>query len=268
MRLGIGFNRNWAAACRGTVRIVAGAVAMTAGSFAFTGVQPDEGSAAPAPAVTLLPATTITGPADTVSTTPPPETTTAPPPDTVTTTAPPETVTTTAPPETVTTTAPPETATAPLPPPPTTTTAPPRAAADAGPSPQQQAEAIADTSGWNWRAAGVRIIVAFHPQDCCHWGVYDSPSRTLYIGPSAFGNASRLRYVVLHELGHAWQYQTGKFRELIADYKPFGMTTAATALEAGGDCIAAVWGASDHHYWVCPAEAKATAARRLAGDWH
>src|SRR5438132_1796124 len=30
--------------------------------------------------------------------------------------------------------------------------------------PQQQVETIADTSGWNWRAAGVRYVVGFHPQ--------------------------------------------------------------------------------------------------------
>jgi hypothetical protein len=31
----------------------------------------------------------------------------------------------------------------------------------------------------------------------------------VWIGPTAFGNLTRLRYVVLHELGHAWQYHTG-----------------------------------------------------------
>lgn len=89
----------------------------------------------------------------------------------------------------------------------------------------------------------------------------------MWIGPSAFANPVRLRYVVLHELAHGWQYTRNRFPELIADYQPFGMSTPAEALEAGGDCIAALWGATDHHYWSCPAAAREQAARRLAGDW-
>ncbi|MGH9034196.1 MAG: hypothetical protein ACRD0O_00400 [Acidimicrobiia bacterium] len=183
-----------------------------------------------------------------------------PPPTSVTTT-------TTTPPEpsTTTTTVAPE----PPPEPPTTTTTAPvvRVAAAAEPSRQEQIEAIADGTGWNWRAAGVRLTVGFYPGDCCHWGIYDSARETVWIGPSAFGHPERLRYVVLHELGHAWQYNTGRFDELIADYRPWGRSTPTEALEAGGDCIATLWGATDHHYWACPAAALRTAARRLAGDW-
>jgi hypothetical protein len=140
------------------------------------------------------------------------------------------------------------------------------AAADA-PSRQAQIEAIADSSGWDWRAAGIRLNVGYYPADCCHWGVYESERRTVWVGPSAFANPTRLRYVVLHELAHGWQYTRDRFPELIGDYQPFGMSTPTEALEAGGDCIAAVWGATDHHYWVCPAAALKQAARRLAGDW-
>jgi hypothetical protein len=112
------------------------------------------------------------------------------------------------------------------------------------------------------------MTVAYHPDDCCHWGVYDSRRRVLYIGPNAFKTEERLRYVVLHELAHSWQYQTGRFTELIADYKAFGISGTAAALEAGADCIARVWGAASDHYWRCPAAAAALAARRLAGDWN
>jgi hypothetical protein len=175
------------------------------------------------------------------------------------TTQPPPTTTTTMAPSSPPTTAPPTT---------TTTAAPTRqAAAVAEPSRQEQIEAIADGTGWDWRAAGVRLVVGFFPGDCCHWGVYESAQRTVWIGPTAFSNPNRLRYVVLHELAHGWQYTRNRFTELIADYQPYGRSTPAEALEAGGDCIATLWGAADHHYWECPASALRTAARRLAGDW-
>ena len=261
MRLGIVHNTDRPSARRRARRIVAGGVAMAAGSVAFTAAQAQVGSAAPA----REPAVTVPAPRPPVPPTVPPETTTttaAALEMTTTTTVPPEpastTTTTTAGPPTPPATAPPARV-------PANAVSPARRAPE--PTRQQQVETIADSTGWDWRASGVRIVVAFHPEDCCHWGVYDSRSRTLYIGPTAFGDAARLRYVVLHELGHAWQYQTGRFRELIADYERFGMTTPATALEAGGDCIAAIWGATEQHYWTCPGEAKATAARRLAGDW-
>ena len=127
---------------------------------------------------------------------------------------------------------------------------------------QQQVEAIADTSGWNWRAAGVRYVVGFHPQACCHWGIYDSRNATIYIGPTAFATAERLRYVVLHETAHAWQYRAGPTQALVGDYARWGFT-GANALEAGGDCIATLWGATLGHYWRCPAEARVVAAREL-----
>ena len=37
--------------------------------------------------------------------------------------------------------------------------------------------------------------------------------------------------------------------------------------EAGADCLADVWGALRGHYWNCPADGQALAARRLGGDW-
>ncbi|HEY3239059.1 MAG TPA: hypothetical protein VGL92_05805 [Acidimicrobiia bacterium] len=230
-----------------------GAVTMAVVGVGLTGVDA-HGSGAAAPS-----GGQETGP---VGTPGPDPATTAPEPSTTTTTLPsePSTTTSTVPPEpSTTTTAPPAT---------TTTTVPAaRVAAAAGPSRQEQIEAIADGSGWNWRGAGLRLTVGYFVGDCCHWGIYESQRRTVWVGPSAFGNPVRLRYVVLHELAHAWQYATGRFSELIADYQPWGRSTPSEALEAGGDCIATLWGATDHHYWVCPAAALQTAARRLAGDW-
>jgi hypothetical protein len=178
--------------------------------------------------------------------------------------APPESTTTTATAATTATTAivrPPAS-------PPTTTSTTGRPASAVAPSRLQQVEAIADGSGWNWHGAGTVIHVAFHPQECCHWGVYDYRDSSLWIGPTAFASPTRLRYVVLHELGHAWQWHSGHLDSLAADMAPWGHAGTG-GLEAGADCISVVWGASPGagHYWSCPASAAALVARRLAGDW-
>jgi hypothetical protein len=125
-------------------------------------------------------------------------------------------------------------------------------------------EAIADASGWDWRTAGVTFVIGFHPDACCHWGIWDAGSSTIYIGPTAFGTPERLQYVVLHETAHAWQYLAGPTDKLMRDYTAWGYT-GAQALEAGADCIATLWGAasSQGHYWHCPTDALAVAARRM-----
>ena len=233
--------------------------AVVVGVFGLVGAHPAEGRVAPgrAPAEPFAELPVPPKPADT------PE----PVAVTTTTTAPPET-TTTAPPETTTTTTaqpPPAPATSgPLQPKPAP---PPRSPASSGPQAQAQVEAIADSSGWNWRAAGVRFNLAFYPSDCCHWGVYEAAKSIIWVGPTAFADPNRLRYVVLHELAHAWQYRQNRFAQFISDYAAWGFTTIGPALEAGADCVAAVWGAGPGHYWTCPADARALAARRFHGDW-
>jgi hypothetical protein len=137
----------------------------------------------------------------------------------------------------------------------------------AAPGPQlQQVQAIADSSGWNWRAAGVSYVIGFHPEACCHWGIYDSRSGAIYVGPTAFATADRLRYVVLHETAHAWQYRAAPIQALMGDYARWGYR-GANALEAGADCIATLWGAArgQGHYWHCPDGALAVAARERGG---
>jgi hypothetical protein len=173
-----------------------------------------------------------------------------------------------APPESTTTTATTAIVRPPPPPPPTTTSTTGRPAAAVSPSSLQQVEAIADGSGWNWRGAGVVIHVAYHPEECCHWGVYDYRDGSLWIGPTAFATTTRLRYVVLHELGHAWQWHSGHLDQLASDLAPWGHA-GTDGLEAGADCISVVWGANPGagHYWSCPSSAAALVARRLAGDW-
>jgi hypothetical protein len=132
----------------------------------------------------------------------------------------------------------------------------------------QHLEAIAASSGWDWRRADVAIHVGFHPEACCHWGIYDSGDGSIWIGPSAFANATRLRYTVLHELGHAWQWRSGHLDQLAADMARW-RHRGDVRLEASADCISVVWGASPKagHYWACPLSAANLAARRLAADW-
>lgn len=183
---------------------------------------------------------------------------------TATATVPVETTTTTTPPpDTTTTTAPPP----PPPPPPPPTTAPKsRVTPTAGPEARARVEAIADSSGWDWRAAGVRFTLGFHPTGR-NWGVYERDTGIIWIGPTAFADANRLRYVVLHELAHGWQYHQNRFADFITDYARWGFQTIGPALEASADCVAALWGATRGHYWTCPADARALALRRLGGDW-
>jgi len=149
--------------------------------------------------------------------------------------------------------------------------APPRlaAAAPAPVNPLDEVQSIADSSGWNWRKVHVQFRIGFDPADCCHWGIYDpTDHKTIWIGPTAFDDPVRLRYVVLHELAHAWQWHSHRLNLLEADMAPWGYS-GMDALEAGADCVATVWGAnaSSGHYWTCPPPAQAVVARRLAGDW-
>jgi len=174
--------------------------------------------------------------------------------------------------------------TGPAGPPPTATTAataarprpnpaPPAARpapASADPAAQlRQVQAIADTSGWGWRQVHVNFRIGFDPAACCHWGVYDpSDHKTIWIGPTAFDDPARLRYVVLHELAHAWQWHSHRLTRLEGDMAPWGYS-GLDALEAGADCIATDWGADVAlgHYWACPPAAQALMASRLAGQW-
>ena len=175
-----------------------------------------------------------------------------------------ETTTTTAPlPETTTTTAPPPPP-PPAPPPPAAPKPPPTPTT--GPEARARVEAIADSTGWDWRAAGVRFNLSFHPTGR-NWGVYERDTGIIWIGPTAFADANRLRYVVLHELAHGWQYSQNRFADFITDYARWGFKTIGPALEASADCVAALWGATKGHYWTCPADARALALRRLGGDW-
>ena len=242
-------------------------MAVMVGIFGLVGVHRTEGRAEASTAAEPDPVAALEWPAapavEAVVDLPlPPRLLTTPEPETTTTTTVPvETTTTTAPPpETTTTTVPPPA------PPPTAAPKPPPTPTS-GPEAQARVEAIADSSGWDWRSAGVRFNLAFHPTGR-NWGVYERDTRIIWIGPTAFADPDRLHYVVLHELGHGWQYAQNRFEQFITDYATWGFNTIGPALEAGADCVAALWGASGRgHYWSCPPAARALAQRRLAGDW-
>jgi len=160
---------------------------------------------------------------------------------------------------------------APPPAPPPARPAPaPTSSTSADPAAQlRQVQAIADTSGWAWRQVHVNFRIGFDPAACCHWGVYDpSDHKTIWIGPTAFDDPARLRYVVLHELAHAWQWHSHRLTRLEGDMAPWGYS-GLDALEAGADCIATDWGADVAlgHYWSCPPAAQALMGSRLAGQW-
>jgi hypothetical protein len=96
-------------------------------------------------------------------------------------------------------------------------------------------------------------------------GTYHFPTRTMWIGPSAFRTEGLLRYVVLHELAHGWQSVSTNLRTVRTDMRGWGRS-GMSAIEAHADCLAAHWGAGRGHYWNCPRDARALAANRLADD--
>ena len=231
---------------------MAEAAAAPAMTVSGAGGPPAASTAADPSSSTTTSPPAATGPATTAGSTPAPALPTGP-------AAPPQPTPTTAPPR-------PRPSPAPPPVPPATRTA--AVATDPG-AQLQQVEAIADTSGWDWRTVHVHFTIGFDPAACCHWGVYDpTDHKTIWIGPTAFGDPGRLRYVVLHELAHAWQWHSHRLTKLEGDMAPWNYS-GLDALEAGADCIATDWGAdvSLGHYWTCPSAAQALMASRLSGQW-
>ena len=54
-------------------------------------------------------------------------------------------------------------------------------------NPVARIEAIADSSGFDWRAAGVTIHFGYNPDACCHSGIYDYRDNSLWIGMEGGG---------------------------------------------------------------------------------
>ncbi|MDQ1568267.1 MAG: hypothetical protein QOF96_3147, partial [Actinomycetota bacterium] len=206
--------RRLTVAAAGLVVMAAAGVSLIVGAQGSSG-EPVAGpvaalpdAAPPSTVVTLPPPPALTGQPPPAPTEQPSPASTGPPPTTTTT----PTTTTAARAAAATKTSPPRLR-------PANTPAPAAArppAPDAG-TQQKQVESLADSSRWDWRKVHVQFRIGFAPGACCHWGVYDpNDHKTIWIGPTAFGDATRLRYVVLHELAHAWQWHSHRLKKLSA----------------------------------------------------
>lgn len=124
-------------------------------------------------------------------------------------------------------------------------------------SPQARIEAIADRTGFDWRAVGGDLVVGCAPstvQARCTKGAYVITERRAYIAPAAFTTDALLEYVVLHELAHLWQFTAAPADLRAGVMAPFGLS-GLQALEAGADCLAEHWGATFPSHYGCPAGA-------------
>lgn len=118
----------------------------------------------------------------------------------------------------------------------------------------QRIEAIADATGFDWRAAGGELVVGCAPatiQARCTKGAYVPRERRMYVAPAAFATPALLEHVVLHELAHLWQFTTAPADLRAGVMAPFGLT-GLQALEAGADCLALHWGATFPGLYGCP----------------
>lgn len=122
--------------------------------------------------------------------------------------------------------------------------------------PQQRIEAIADRTGFDWRAAGGEFVVGCAPstvQARCTMGAYVTSERRMYVSPRAFATPALLEYVVLHELAHLWQFTASPPELRVGALAPFGYA-GVHALEVGADCLARHWGSRFPGHYGCPAE--------------
>ena len=123
--------------------------------------------------------------------------------------------------------------------------------------PQQRIEAIADRTGFDWRATGGELVIGCAPsalQARCTMGAYVPSERRMYVSPRAFVTPALLEYVVLHELAHLWQFTASPPELRVGALAPFGYA-GLQALEVGADCLAQHWGARFPGHYGCPVEA-------------
>jgi hypothetical protein len=116
---------------------------------------------------------------------------------------------------------------------------------------------IADSSGFDWRSHGVSFHIGCSElQEHCPPGAYETASNRILIAEDSLRDDSYLHDLVLHELGHAWQFAVRGWPTAEHDMLPWGLT-GVEALEAGADCLAVVLGAQRTHHWTCPPAAVA-----------
>ena len=107
---------------------------------------------------------------------------------------------------------------------------------------------------------GATVHYGYNPLDtCCHTGGYNPAPNDVWVGPSVFSSAARLRYVVVHELGHSLHLHTARATALTAAVAGAPVVRAGPwdASEKVADCVAWVLApnetaASGITYWSCP----------------
>lgn len=113
-------------------------------------------------------------------------------------------------------------------------------------------------------ASGAAVVIGEPSGAPGHWGVYERSANRVWVGTGAFAQPARLRYVVAHELGHAWYYVAASPAQRARLDAAVG-GAGAEAAEWVADCIAFHWGADQSHYWGCPEPARAAVGSILAG---
>ncbi|MBM3675901.1 MAG: M1 family metallopeptidase [Actinobacteria bacterium] len=114
------------------------------------------------------------------------------------------------------------------------------------------------------RLSRAEVLVGEPAGAAGHWGVYEVGTNRVWIGPDAFASPERLRYVLAHEVGHAWYFRVATPDER-ARLNAAVTDTGQGASERVADCIAIQWGATISHYWPCPEPARAAVGTILAG---
>lgn len=121
-----------------------------------------------------------------------------------------------------------------------------------------RARAIADETGFPWRDHGVSFAVGCSPHSVeCAGGSYEPTPKLVLLRDDIYRYRDRslFRYVVLHELAHAWQFNVRGWPDATDDLAAWGFS-GMVGLEYAADCLAAAWGARHSFaYWDCPADA-------------
>lgn len=119
-----------------------------------------------------------------------------------------------------------------------------------------RARAIADETGFPWRDHGVSFAVGCSPHSVeCAGGSYEPTPKLVLLRDDIYRDRSLFRYVVLHELAHAWQFNVRGWPDATDDLAAWGFS-GMVGLEYAADCLAAAWGARHSFaYWDCPADA-------------
>lgn len=119
-----------------------------------------------------------------------------------------------------------------------------------------------------WRRYVSELVVGCRPvgELACPGGVVDRRDR-ITISPAARGwTEAELAYVLRHELAHVWQFATGDLAARRRDLDGVAGLGDVDRLEAGAECLAALWGSPSDGagYLDCPAAGVRRMARRFS----